>query len=132
MPVYKWEAKARDGQVKKGEMEADNVDAVNNFLKRQQLVPVKVKAKPKEIVLFGGGGKKVTQKDVVIFVRQFATMIDAGLPLVQCLDLLGGQQPNPTFKKTINQVKDDVEAGSTFADALKKHPKILLQVLKLC
>ncbi|MBE9535736.1 MAG: type II secretion system F family protein, partial [Proteobacteria bacterium] len=124
MPVYKWEAKARDGQVKKGEMEADNVAAVNDFIKRQQMVPVKVKAKPKEIKLFGGGGKKVTQKDVVIFVRQFATMIDAGLPLVQCLDILGGQQPNPTFKKTILQVKDDVEAGSTFADALKKHPKI--------
>lgn len=124
MPVYKWEAKSRDGQVKKGEMEAANEAAVNEFLKRQQMVPVKVKAKPKELVLFGGGGKKVTQKDIVIFVRQFSTMIDAGLPLVQCLDILGAQQPNPTFKKTINQVKDDVEAGSTFADALKKHPKI--------
>ena len=124
MPVYKWEAKAKNGQVKKGEMEADNVAAVYDFLRRQQMTPVKVKAKPKEIKLFGGGGKKVTQKDIVIFVRQFATMIDAGLPLVQCLDILGSQQPNPTFKKVILQVKDDVEGGSTFADALKKHPKV--------
>jgi type IV pilus assembly protein PilC len=124
MPVYKWEAKAKNGQVKKGELEADNEAAVNNFLRRQQMTPVKVKAKPKDIVLFGGGGKKVTQKDIVIFVRQFSTMIDAGLPLVQCLDILGSQQPNPTFKKVILQVKDDVEGGSTFADALKKHPKV--------
>ncbi len=124
MPVYKWEAKAKNGQVKKGEMEADNEAAVNDFLRRQQMTPVKVKAKPKEIKLFGGGGKKVTMKDIVIFVRQFATMIDAGLPLVQCLDILGSQQPNPTFKKVILQVKDDVEGGSTFADALKKHPKV--------
>jgi len=124
MPAYIWEAKSKTGQVKKGEMEAANVAAVNDFLRRQQMTPVKVKAKPKEIKLFGGKGKKVTQKDIVIFVRQFATMIDAGLPLVQCLDILGSQQPNPTFKKVITQVKDDVEGGSTFADALKKHPKV--------
>jgi len=125
MPAYKWEARTKNGQVKKGEMEADNEAAVNDFLRRQQMTPVKVKAKPKDIKLFGGGkGKKVTQKDIVIFVRQFATMIDAGLPLVQCLDILGSQQPNPTFKKVITQVKDDVEGGSTFADALKKHPKV--------
>lgn len=122
MPIYKWEGKTRGGQVKKGEMEAANEAVVNDYLRKQQIIPSKVKAKPKEFSF--GGEKKVTKKDIVIFVRQFATMIDAGLPLVQCLEILGSQQPNPTFKRVISEVKEDVESGSTFADALKKHPKV--------
>ena len=122
MPVYVWEGKTRNGEVRKGEVEAESESAVNDALKRQQITPTKVKKKSAPISLFGGG-KKISGKDVVIFLRQFATMIDAGLPLVQCLEILGSQQPNPTLKKILLQVKEDVEAGSTFADALKKHPK---------
>ena len=124
MPLYKWEGKNKTGQVKKGEMDAASEAIVNDFLRKQQITPTKVKVKPKGISLSFGKGPKVKMKDIVIFVRQFATMIDAGLPLVQCLEILGGQQPNPTFKKVIAEVKDDVESGSTFADALKKHPKV--------
>ncbi|MDH3974094.1 MAG: type II secretion system F family protein [Deltaproteobacteria bacterium] len=123
MPVYVWEGKTKNGEIRKGEVEADSEAAVNDALKRQQITPVKVKKKGKEFKLFGEGGKKITGKDIVIFLRQFATMIDAGLPLVQCLEILGSQQPNQRFKKILIQVKDDVESGSTFADALKKHPK---------
>lgn len=122
MPVYVWEGKTRNGEVRRGEIEAASEAAVNDALKRQQITPVKVKKKAVKKGLFGGG-KKITGKDIVIFLRQFATMIDAGLPLVQCLEILGGQQPNPTLKKILLQVKEDVEGGSTFADALKKHPK---------
>ncbi|HPC47838.1 MAG TPA: type II secretion system F family protein, partial [Deltaproteobacteria bacterium] len=79
------------------------------------------KQKPQELRLLARG---VKTKELVVFTRQFATMINAGLPLVQCLDILSSQQPNPTFKKVIAQVKQDVESGSTFADALRKHPKV--------
>jgi len=83
-----------------------------------------VKVKPKDISeYFGFLKQKITTKDLVIFTRQFATMIDAGLPLVQCLKILGDQQENPNFKTIINEVRSDVEQGSTFADALSKHPK---------
>lgn len=119
MPVYAWEGKTRSGEVKKGEMEAASVAVVNDFLRRQGIAPADVKVKKEK----KKRGKKVTAKDIVIFVRQFATMIDAGLPLVQCLEILGSQQDNPTFKDIIREIKEDVESGSTFADALKKHPK---------
>jgi type IV pilus assembly protein PilC len=93
-------------------------------LRGQMLTPVAVKAKAKDISEYLGFLKqKITTKDLVIFTRQFATMIDAGLPLVQCLKILGDQQENPTFKKVIEEVRNDVEQGSTFADALFKHPK---------
>jgi len=91
-------------------------------LRAQMLVPVTVKLKPKDISeYFTFLKKKITTKDLVIFTRQFATMIDAGLPLVQCLQILGDQQENPTFKVIIREIKQDVEQGSTFADALGKH-----------
>jgi type IV pilus assembly protein PilC len=122
MTVYLWEGKTRTGEFKKGEMDAPDDATVMMNLRKQQIFPtkVKVKAAPKSAVAIGG---KVKEKDIVIFTRQFATMIDAGLPLVQCLDILSGQQESPVFKKILLQVKDDVEGGSTFADALKKHPK---------
>jgi type IV pilus assembly protein PilC len=125
MPVFTWEGKTRRGEVRKGETEAANEAAVNALLTRQGIIPTSVKLKTAEEKkgLFGGGGKVAT-KDIVVFTRQFATMIDAGLPLVQCLDILSGQQENKTFKKVLTQVKSDVESGSTFADALKKHPKV--------
>jgi type IV pilus assembly protein PilC len=121
MSVFVWEGKLANGSVKKGEIEAADKAAAAMLLKRQRIVPTKVKAKPKEITLFE---KKIQTKDLVVFTRQFSTMISAGLPLVQCLDILSSQQPNPTFKKILAQIKQDVEGGSTFADALSKHPKI--------
>jgi type IV pilus assembly protein PilC len=124
MPAYTWKGKTRQGTVTSGVMEAVNAEAVEAQLRGQMLTPIKVKAKPKDISEYLGFLKqKITTKDLVIFTRQFATMIDAGLPLVQCLKILGDQQENPTFKKIIEEVRDDVEQGSTFADALSKHPK---------
>jgi type IV pilus assembly protein PilC len=124
MPAYTWKGKTRQGTVTSGVMEAVNAEAVEAQLRGQMLTPIKVKEKPKDISEYLGFLKqKITTKDLVIFTRQFATMIDAGLPLVQCLKILGDQQENPTFKKIIDEVRDDVEQGSTFADALSKHPK---------
>ncbi len=120
MPVFVWEGKQTDGSKRKGEIEAPNKAAASMMLRRQRVNPTKVKAKPKEIVLFEQG---IKTKEVVIFTRQFATMINAGLPLVQCLEILSSQQENPTFKKMLLQLKSDVEGGATFAEALAKHPK---------
>ena len=124
MPVYQWTGTNRAGKKVKGQMEAPDAEAVSLALRRQRIEPIKVKAAPKDLfenVSFMQ--PKVKEKDIVLFTRQFATMIDAGLPLVQCLDILAGQTDNRTFKKMLRQIKSDVESGSTFADALKKHPK---------
>jgi type IV pilus assembly protein PilC len=125
MPVYTWEGRTRQGSTKKGVMEAGSEAAVMAQLRAQMIVPINVKVKAKDLLegltLLQSGP---TARDLVIFTRQFATMIDAGLPLVQCLDILGDQQPNKTLKGVLKAVKSDVEQGSTFADALQKHPKI--------
>jgi type IV pilus assembly protein PilC len=124
MPLFIWSAKTRQGAVKKGELEAANQEAALTQLRAQALVPVKVKLKPKDISEYLPFLKKaISTKELVIFTRQFATMIDAGLPLVQCLGILGSQQENPSFKEIIKTIRADVEQGSTFADALRKHPK---------
>jgi type IV pilus assembly protein PilC len=124
MTVYIWKARTRQGTVKRGELEAANDAAVISQLRAQMLLPIAVKKKPKDFREFLPFLKKrIKTRDLVIFTRQFATMIDAGLPLVQCLHILGDQQENPTFREIIQQVKSDVEQGSTFADALGKHPK---------
>lgn len=122
MAEFAWEARARTGEVRKGVMEADNEDAVNQRLRQQQLSPVKVKKKAKELSLTLGSG--VNTKDLVTFTRLFATMIDAGLPLVQCLDILSGQQTNKIFAGVLRDVKNSVEQGASFSDALRKHPKV--------
>lgn len=122
MAEFAWEARARTGEVRKGVMEADNEDAVNQRLRQQQLSPVKVKKKAKELSLTLGSG--VNTKDLVTFTRLFATMIDAGLPLVQCLDILSGQQANKIFAGVLRDVKNSVEQGASFSDALRKHPKV--------
>jgi type IV pilus assembly protein PilC len=121
MPVFVWEGKLADGTLKKGEVDAESKASVNTILRRQRITPIKVKSKPKNIVLFK---QKVKTKELVVFVRQFATMINAGLPLVQCLEILGTQQANAEFKRIITTIRQDVEGGSTFADALKKHPQV--------
>jgi type IV pilus assembly protein PilC len=124
MPTYNWKARTRQGALKKGEMEAGSEAAVMTQLRAQSLLPMVVKPKAKDVSEYLTFLKeKVKTKDLVIFTRQFATMIDAGLPLVQCLEILGSQQENKTFKQVILQVKADVEQGSSFADALRKHPK---------
>jgi type IV pilus assembly protein PilC len=124
MPVYLWKARTRQGTIKKGELEAGNDAAVMAQLRAQMLLPVSVKSKPKDVSEYLPFLKPgIKTRELVIFTRQFATMIDAGLPLVQCLDILGTQQDNPTFKAVIREIKQDVEQGSTFADALRKHPK---------
>jgi type IV pilus assembly protein PilC len=123
VPIFKWSGKTKSGEVKSGEMEASDAGAVEARLRQMGIEPTKVKKKAKEfkIPLPGGG---VQTKDILVFTRQFSVMIDAGLPLVQALDILGTQSDNPAFKKVILTVKSKVEAGSTFADALAEHPKV--------
>jgi type IV pilus assembly protein PilC len=122
MAEFVWEARARSGEVRRGVMEADDENAVNAKLRQQQLAPVKVKKKARSFNLSIGAG--VTVKDLVTFTRLFATMIDAGLPLVQCLDILANQQKNPLFASTLKDVKSQVEQGATFSDSLARHPKV--------
>ncbi len=126
MTKFAWEGKNRGGGAVSGEMEAPSEAFVLAQLRREQIQPLKIRKKSADLAirLPWKGEKKVGGKEMAIFTRQFATMIDAGLPLVQCLDILGLQQENPTFKKVILKIKEDVESGSTFADALSKHPKV--------
>jgi type IV pilus assembly protein PilC len=124
--AYQWEARTRAGEVKKGVMEAENEEAVHNKLKLQLLQPVSVRKQAKQLSLQFGTGVKTT--DIVIFTRLFATMIDAGLPIVQCLDILASQAENKRFGKVLQQVKMGVEGGLTLSDSLRKHPKIFDQL----
>jgi type IV pilus assembly protein PilC len=125
MPIFLWQAETKKGESKKGEIDAADEAAVRGQLRRQGYKSINVKKKPKDLfenVSFMQ--QKVTEKDVVVFARIFATMINAGLPLIQCLDLLGQQEQNKTFAKVIGSVKEDIEGGSTLTDALRKYPKI--------
>jgi type IV pilus assembly protein PilC len=124
MPVYKWEGKTLKGVIKKGEMEAPSEAGIRTHLRQQNIVPRKIVAKGKELQFSFSLGKKVKDRSIAIFTRQLATMIDAGLPLVQSLEILSSQQENKNFKSIIRQIREDVEGGSTFAGALKKHPKV--------
>jgi len=124
MPVYKWEGKNRKHEVQKGELEASNEEAVRAHLQRIRITPLKIKLKPKDLfenVQFLQ--PKVQQQDIIIFSRQFSTMIDAGLPIIQCLEILHTQQENVTFKKMLKSLKESVEGGNTLAESLKKYPK---------
>jgi len=123
MPVFIWKGKNKSGATQKGELEAASIEVAMAQLARMKIADPKVKPKPKDLfenVAFMQ--PKVTQKDVILFCRQFSTMIDAGLPIIQCLDILQSQQENPTFKKTLKEIKENVEAGQTLAEALKKYP----------
>ncbi len=123
MPIYKWEGKTAKGALKKGEMEAPNEAAIRIHLRQQTIVPTKISAKAKDInIPLPFFKPKVQQRSVAVFTRQLATMIDAGLPLVQSLEVLSSQQEEKLFKNIIREIREDVEGGSTFAGALKKHP----------
>jgi len=125
MATFLWEAETKRGEAKKGELDAADEAAVRSQLRRQGYKSIGVKKKPKDLLEYLPFLKqKVKEKDVVVFARIFATMINAGLPLIQCLDLLGKQEQNKTFAKVIGTVKEDIEGGSTLTDALKKYPKI--------
>ena len=123
MPVYKWEGKTLKGLIKKGETEAPSEAALRIHLRQQSIIPTKILLKGKEIkIALPFFKKKVNRRAIAIFTRQLSTMIDAGLPLVQSLEILSQQQDSPVFKKIIREIREDVEGGSTFAGALKKHP----------
>jgi len=125
MSVFTWEGRTRQGATKKGVLEASSQGAVTAQLRAQGILPVKVKQKPKDLSeLLPFLQKGVNTKQLVVFTRQFAVMIDAGLPLVQCLGILADQQDHPGFQKVIREVKSDVEQGATFAESLGKHPKV--------
>ncbi|MFO7607484.1 MAG: type II secretion system F family protein [Desulfurivibrionaceae bacterium] len=125
MPVYIWKGKNSYGDKRNGKYEANDEAAVYAYLKKVRITPSSVKEQPKDILAgISFFQPKVTGRDVVIFTRQLSTMIDAGLPLVQSLEILSNQQDNPTFKQALRDIKADVETGTTFADAMKKHPQI--------
>lgn len=126
MPVYIYHGRDTSGSIIKGEMEATDEKTLRLLLQRKHIVPTKVKVKTKPIGQNLGTifSPKVKQNEIVIFTRQLSTMIDSGLPLIQGLDALARQQDNPKFKEVLTQIKTDVETGSTFAEALKKHPAL--------
>jgi type IV pilus assembly protein PilC len=122
MPSFEWKGRDRAGHPQGGVLVADSKDAVLAVLRRQQIVPITVKEKGKEIAL-PKLRRGVNEKTLAIFTRQFSVMIDAGLPLVQCLQILGEQQDNKAFQRILLQVREDVESGSSLANAMKKHPQ---------
>ena len=124
MAVYQWVGTNKKNETRKGEMEASNESVVRSNLMRLRITPTKIKKKPKD--LFENVSwlqPKVKEKDIILFARQFSTMIDAGLPIIQCLEILHTQQNNKTFKRMIKEIKEQVESGATLAEALKRFPK---------
>jgi type IV pilus assembly protein PilC len=127
MPTFAYSARpATGGDITSGEIELPTKDDVLAFLHKQKMIPVSVREKQKQIVFKLGSG--VSTRDIVIFTRQFATMINSGLPLVQSLDILAEQTENMSLRKTIQEVLYDVESGHTLADALGKHPKVFTEL----
>jgi type IV pilus assembly protein PilC len=125
--VFQWSGKTTRGIIETGEISATTKEEVIAQLRKKNITPTVITEKPAKVRSFGLGAK-VKDKDIVVFTRQFATMIDAGLPLVQALDILSTQVENKGFGSTIAQLKTDVESGSTYADALKKHPRIFTEL----
>ena len=123
MAEWVWEGRTRAGELRKGVIEAETERDVQARLRQQNIMLEKVKQKRKGISLSFFSGS-VSPYQLVVFVRQFATMIDAGLPLVQCLEILSSQEPNKYFRSVLVDVKANVEGGATFADSLRKHPKV--------
>ncbi|MBA3641499.1 MAG: type II secretion system F family protein [Acidobacteria bacterium] len=127
MPTFAYSGRTRGGQNVTGERVADTMDAAVAALRREQIMVTRINAakaaKAAAAKKAAKGGVKVPSKNLAIFVRQFSVMIDAGLPLVQCLDILGKQEPHKGFSGVILKTREDVEAGAALADAMKKHPK---------
>jgi type IV pilus assembly protein PilC len=129
MATFLWEGKTAQGRVLKGEVEAPNLEAVFAVLRDRRIRPIpnKIREKDKGLekeITIPGFGEKVKAKDLSLFTRQFAAMIDAGLPIVQCLDILCMQSESKLLRNTVRIIRQDVEGGATLADALRKHPKI--------
>ena len=122
--TYQWKGKSAKGETLKGEYEAQDQREVGEYLRKRRIVITSISKKPKDINISFLEKKSVGVKDLSVFTRQFATMVNAGLPLVQCLDVLGRQLEKPHFKSVVQQVMADVEGGSTLAEALEKHPKV--------
>src|SRR6266568_2625628 len=128
MPTFAYSGRTRAGQTVSGERAAETMDAVVSALRREQInvtriAPAKEKKVEAAAKKAGKTGKKVAAKNLAVFTRQFSVMIDAGLPLVQCLDILGGQEEDKNFSAVILQTRSDVESGASLADAMRKHPK---------
>jgi type IV pilus assembly protein PilC len=123
MPNFVWKGRARSGALQEGQLLADSRDAAVATLRRQQIQILNIREKGREIKLIPRLPTGISDKRVAIFTRQFSVMLDAGLPLVQCLEILGEQEENQKFQTIIQQVRSDVEAGSSLADAMAKHPK---------
>lgn len=127
MTTFTYKSRVR-GKIQTGEVEAEDEKSAVSKLKSQNIRPTTIKKKAGESSLFGPKVHKITTRDVVIFTRQFSTMVDAGLPLVQCLDILGKQSDNPTFGDMILKVKGNIEAGNNLSESLKKFPKTFDQL----
>src|SRR5712691_4136188 len=129
MPTYDFKGRNRMNEIVAGERVADNREALRQILRREQVTLTSVKEKGREIGIPKlVGRRKVNSKDLAIFTRQFSVMIDAGLPLVQCLDILAQQQQNKYFQQVLAQVRQDVEEGSTLAAAMSRHPRVFDQL----
>ena len=124
MPVFTFSGKTAEGQKVSGERTASNKQALMTQLRRERITPGPVREKGKEFVMPTFGSGKVGTKEIAIFFRQFSVMIDAGLPLVQCLEILAANQENPAFQKTLTGVRTTVEGGATLANAMRQYPKI--------
>jgi type IV pilus assembly protein PilC len=122
MPVFVWKGKGRDGKAVSGERSAETKDALTQMLRRENIIASSITEKGKEVAVRKSTGS-VPSKDLAIFVRQFSVMIDAGLPLVQCLEILGGSAENKTLGKILTQTRMDVEGGASLAEAMRKHTK---------
>src|ERR1700716_179707 len=124
MPVYTYRGTNRGGGAVSGEATATNKAELQNILRRQQITATKMSEKGKEFNLPTFGGSGVSAKELAVFTRQFSVMIDAGLPLVQCLEILAGQQENKRFERALSSVRASVEGGSTLSAAMRQHEKI--------
>ena len=122
MPIFIYSAKTVTGDIQTGNVDLPNREAVIGYLRRQRLIPVTVREKPKDLSFVIG--RRVKMKEIVHYTRQFATMVNSGLPLVQCLEILSQQTENKFLAASIKEVQADVESGATLADALRNHPKV--------
>ena len=124
MPVFTFSGKSATGEKVSGRREAPNKETLAAQLRRERIQPQRIREKGKEFSLPTFGSSKVSTKDIAVFFRQFSVMIDAGLPLVQCLEILGANQENQAFQKILTSVRGTVEGGSTLANAMRQHPNV--------